>query len=154
MTHSAPDVAAITQECEAFTRHLTDAAPTAYVLDCYARLVASAALPDGAASQLIERALLAAGRSGGLVLRLADAYACLFRPRAELRRRLILIVAILENTPEFAHLFNSGEVGSFVRVSARMIVAVATSVLSTLAGVLAFAPVHVVSALRRTPERA
>ncbi len=134
-------------ECRAFARHLTDAEPTEYVMRCYERLLLSAHLPEPIASALIERALLAAGRSGGLMLRIADAYACVFRPRSALRRRLILLVAILENSPSSASYMNSGDEGSFVAVGLRMIVSTATSVLCAMAGVVIFGPAHVVSAI-------
>jgi hypothetical protein len=141
------DRAAIAAECGVFARHLTDDEPTPYVIACYERLLPSAKRPPAVEGLLIERALLSMGRAGGVRLRMADGYACLFRPRGGLRRRLVLVIAILENSPSSARLFNSGEEGSFVAVSARMMASMAVSALCTLGGVLVFAPVHLASAL-------
>lgn len=147
MTHSAPDGALLAAECRTFARHLADAEVEAYTLACYERLLPSAALPADTASLLIERTLLAAGRAGGVLLRMADGYAVVFRPRCALRRRLLLLFAILENSPGTSHALNTGDEGSFAAVSARMIASMTVSVLCTLAGVVVFAPVHVASAL-------
>ena len=141
------DREAIATECRVFARHIADDDPSPYVLAAYERLLPSAMLAPAEESRLIERALLDMGRAGGLRLRLADSYACLFRSRGGLRRRLVLMVAILENSPSSAPLLNTGDEGSFIAVSARMVASVAVSALCTLGGVLVFAPVHVVSAL-------
>lgn len=142
----------IAAECRTFARHLADAEADAYTLSCYERLLPSAELPATTASLLIERALLSAGRAGGVLLRMADGYAVVFRPRCALRRRLILLFAILENGPGTSHALNTGDEGSFAAVSGRMIASMTVSVLCTLAGVVVFAPVHVVSALT-SPSR-
>lgn len=147
MTAELLDRDAIAAECGVFTRHLTDDEATPYVIACYERLLASARRPPAVEALLIERALLSMARAGGLRLRLADGYACLFRPRGGLRRRLVLVIAILENSPSSARLFNSGEEGSFAGVSARMAISMVASALCTLVGVLVFAPVHLVSVL-------
>ena len=147
MTAELLDRDAIAAECGVFTRHLTDGEATPYVIACYERLLASAKRPPAVEALLIERALLSMGRAGGLRLRLADGYACLFRPRGGLRRRLVLMVAILENSPSSARLLNSGEEGSVVAVSVGMTASLVVSALCTLGGLLVFAPVHLMSAL-------
>ena len=134
-------------ECRAFARHLSDAAPTPYVLECYARLAPGAAHPLPVATEMIERMLLWMGRSGGVKLRMADGYACIARPRSELRRRLILLVAIMENSPSTSAQFNTADEGSLLVVGARMTGAMVVSVLCTAAGIAVIGPVHVASAL-------
>lgn len=137
---------AIAAECRVFARHLVGAEPTPYVLACYERLLSTANVAPRESALLIERALLGFGRAGGFALRMADGYACVLRPRGALRRRLILLFAILENSPTTAHLLNTGDVGSFAGVSLRMVATMTASVLCTLAGLVVLGPVHALSA--------
>lgn len=138
---------AVAMECRTFARHLAGAEPTPYILACYERLLPSAEVAPREASLLIERALLAAGRAGGFALRMADGYACVFRPRGALRRRLILLFAILENSPPTAQLLNTGDVGSLMSVGMRMVATMTVSVLCTLAGIVILGPVHLLSSM-------
>lgn len=142
-THDA-DVA----ECRTFGRYLSGAEPTEYATRCYLRLLPSAAVPEGANSLLIERALVAAGRVGPLPLRIADAYARFLVPRSLLRRRLILLLAILENSAPAERTFNSGAEQSLPVLAAQLVVALVASGLCLVAGVIAFGPVHIVSGVR------
>lgn len=82
----------------AFTRFLTAGTTTPYVLASYERLLPSAGIGAAAESRLIERALLSFARRGAVPARIADSYAS-FPPRSLLRRRLVLLLAILENSP-------------------------------------------------------
>ena len=142
-THDA-DVA----ECRTFGRYLSGAEPTEYATRCYLRLLPSAAVPEDANSLLIERALVAAGRVGPLPLRIADAYARFLVPRSLLRRRLILLLAILENSAPAERTFNSGAEQSLPVLAAQLVVTLVASGLCLVAGVIAFGPVHIVSGVR------
>ncbi|MEO8622669.1 MAG: hypothetical protein ABI625_16480 [bacterium] len=138
---------AIAAECTLFARYLADAEPTSYVTACYLRLHSSADLPDETSRVLIERALLAFAQEGVLPLRIADAYARFFRPRSLLRRRLVLLLAVLENSAPTERSLNAGASGSLVTIGALLVLTFIASGLSLVAGVIAFGPIHLASAL-------
>lgn len=135
-------------ECRTFGRYLSGADPTDYATRCYLRLLPTAAVPAGAHTLLIERALVRAGRAGSLPLRIADAYARFFVPRSLLRRRLILLLAILENSAPAERTFNSGAEDSLPVLAVQLVVALVASGLCLIAGAIAFGPVHIVSGVR------
>ncbi|MEP6999345.1 MAG: hypothetical protein ABI969_02625 [bacterium] len=138
---------AIVAECWLFARYLADAEPTPYVTECYLRLFSSADLPDQTSGVLIERTLLSFAREGVLALRIADAYARFFRPRSLLRRRLVLMLAILENSAPTERPLNAGASGSLVTIGAQLVLTFVASGLSLVAGVIAFGPIHLASTL-------
>ena len=119
-----------------FTHYLADDEPTSYVIDCYRRLLSSADLPDQTRGLLIERTLLAFAREGVLPLRIADAYARFFRPRSLLRRRLVLLLAILENSAPTERPLNAGADGSLMTIGAQLVLTLIASGLSLVAGVI------------------
>lgn len=118
--------------------------------------VASEALADAYASAHgklalvarggIDRWLLDVARLHPFLTRVADAYARRFAPRAAVRRKLILLLAMLESTHPTSEAFEAPGVsaGSVVlRLFAHGMVAV----LATLAGLVVFGPLHLVSNL-------
>jgi len=101
------DTAVLCNECQLFTQYLLRHDPDTYVLDCYVRLQ-HAALRATSTPGISDEVLLEIGKSGLIGLRIADAYARVFRPGCLLRRKLILTFAILENSAQFHSQFTSG----------------------------------------------
>ena len=120
MSADAPIPDDIALECRAFARFLANSEATPYVMSHYARLRPTAALSETTSARIIERGLLAAARLGSLPLRMADGYARFFLPRALLRRRLLLLLAILENSPGSERHLNSSIEGSLPMVGLRV----------------------------------
>jgi nucleoside-diphosphate-sugar epimerase len=87
----------IEKECKTFATYITGKPPSEYITEQYA----SAALAHGLASDddlsCFERVSLALGRSGSVFTRSADAFCSIFARRGVLRRKLIVLAAILEN---------------------------------------------------------
>jgi len=121
---SSPEADGLRNECRLFTRYLLRQDPDSYVLDCYVSLQ-PAALEGASPLALPDAVLLETGTSGLFRLRIADAYARVFRPRCLLRRKLILTFAILENSGRFHSCFTSGVSSSYpsalIRIAASMI---------------------------------
>ncbi len=88
---------ALAAECELFCRYLSAGAPTPYVLGKYA--AACELRGTRAGSGELDRRLLAFARRGPTATRIADVFARFLAPRSDLRRRLVLLLAILESTP-------------------------------------------------------
>jgi len=144
---SPPSRDALRAECRAYTRYLIGAEPSDYVLDCYERSWPAAAARPEEGTALIDGWLLRFSRLGGLPARIADGYARLFRPFSSLRRRLILVLAILENSPPSHLPLNSAVTGSAPAIALGMLMTLAGSGLCLAAGLLLLGPLHLVSTL-------
>ncbi|HEX5045192.1 MAG TPA: hypothetical protein VFV75_20015 [Candidatus Polarisedimenticolaceae bacterium] len=100
--------ASLEAECRRFTAYLLDAPPSPYVIACYVRAhrVTSAFEPRDRFDRV---ALRLAARTP----RLADAHARLFAPASALRRKLVLLLAILETSaPAFRRVDDPGPAGA------------------------------------------
>ena len=98
--------AALEAECRRFTRYLLGEDPSPYVVACYLR--AHRASPAFAPRDALDRvALRLAAMPLGAPL--ADAHARLFAPASALRRKLVLLLAILETSaPSFRRVDDPG----------------------------------------------
>lgn len=144
--------AAADAECRVFSRYIADLEPSDYVVRCYRRALPSATAAAGGDSAF-DRILLEVGRLGALPLRVADGYSRCFRPRSALRCRLLLLLAILENSPPSAGRLNSARQGSFVGLCVRVAGALSLGGLSFVAGVVLLGPLHLASVLLRHGPR-
>jgi hypothetical protein len=105
-------VDALALECRTFTQYLVGADPAADVVAAYHRAhVVTAVAPAGASSRPLDRALLRVARLGPVCTRAADSYAAAFARSTVLRRKLVLLVAILESRGETASTIDSADPG-------------------------------------------
>ena len=138
-----PGTAALAREARVFARALTGETPTAYAAAQYARAHEHLALhPAGA----FDRRLAAFAAAAPWAARAADAYARWFAPRAALRRKLVVLAAILESSPPHDAAFDP-VTGSAAGIILRLALAGAGFVLALLVGLLVLTPVRLVSAL-------
>lgn len=87
---------ALDRECDGFCVYLTGAPASDYVRARYSAAHEGGAVePDGGASRF-DRALVSIARSGSLAARLADSHARIFAAGGLLRRKLVLLLALLE----------------------------------------------------------
>ena len=98
-----------------FCRYLIGSDPTAYVVDTYC----GAKELKRASSSASDVALLEVARRGPWLARAADAYASVFARRSTLRRRLILLMAILESVGTTSEILDTADAGSRARVVGR-----------------------------------
>ncbi len=97
MVGTAPlDATALVRECRVFTQHLIGLAPTPYTGQVYAK--AHTASARFTAQSTLDAVLVALARRHWLVARVVDGYARLLSPNGLLRRKLILLLAILETS--------------------------------------------------------
>lgn len=95
-------------ECRTFAKHLADCEVSDYLLDAYRRAHMEGGPFFGDRSTAEDR-LLAASRRGGWRLSTADAFSRIFDPTGILRRKLVFVMALIENSPDGAHRFNLPE---------------------------------------------
>lgn len=94
----APDqVTDLDGECDVFTRHLIGCGADAYVRTKYAE--AHTALPTLKPHDAFDSFLVTFARRGPLLAKLAGAHAALFAPASLLRKKMVLLLAILETCP-------------------------------------------------------
>jgi hypothetical protein len=104
------DVAAnagLNLECVRFARYLTKQPVTPYVLDKYRDAHARHPGLNAATAGRFDRLLVSVARAHGLGAWLVDAYTAVFLKPALVRRKWVLLVAILESTAPTAALFDS-----------------------------------------------
>lgn len=132
-------------ECRVFTRHLLGSDPDDYVVGKYRN--AHAVVPALAASGRFDEALIAFARFSPLCAHLADSYASLFLRGATLRKKLVLLLAILETRPPFHETIDTAVGGSLPLLLARLSFKTGGALLGLLAGTLIFVPARAVLAL-------
>ena len=139
-----------TRECTVFAIHLVGQPANDYVQRKYAEAhaVSDAFVPSGAFEAWLIRA---AGRHRWATMA-ADGYARLFLPDSALRRKLVLLLAILETCPPSHEQIDRAVGGPPALVLARLTVRGSIAAGAALAGIVLFTPVRLAFALsgRRT----
>jgi hypothetical protein len=126
-------------ECSTLVRYLSGDTADSYVIRKYIELASQEpAYPTTG----IDKLLVRAARRGPVTARIADAYARTFWPHGLLRRKIVLICAILENSPRYFRRLTSGSsgpawLGIFRIAFSGMIFAAVL-----LSGILIFGPRH------------
>ena len=85
------------RECQVFFHHLCDLKMDPYIVAKYCE--AHRKVPNYAASAGFDQLLVRFAAMAPSFTRMADSYSRFFAPRSTLRKKLILLVAILETSP-------------------------------------------------------
>lgn len=101
----------LNRECRVFCRYLLDQEPTAYLLDKYREGHDKHPLEQEAQADRFEGLLVRVAGQGPFFTRLADSYARFFLPRAVLRKKLILLLALAESCAPTHQVFDAVEPG-------------------------------------------
>jgi hypothetical protein len=129
-------------ECGVFTRHLAGRPPTPYVVRRYADAHAVLAGMDPRDGH--GRWLLRVARAGSAACRVADGWARLAAPQSALRKKLVVLLAILEVSPPFAAELDQPS-GRRALEWARIAVSGITSLLALVIGLILFLPARLAS---------
>jgi hypothetical protein len=101
--------APLVQEARTFTRLLAGVPASDYVIRQYIK--AHSVRPDLGRASGFERRLVADAAAGPVWARLADGYARRMSPRGVLRKKLVLLLAILETSPQVHRVIDSQSAG-------------------------------------------
>ena len=134
------DPTLIERECRVFTRFLVRASATPYVVDRY--LEAHRLSDTFAPASGVDRALVTVARWSPAVTQMADAYARLCARRGVLRKKLVLLLAILETSSPFYRSIDNEPSRSFAMVVLHLAAVGSLGVLATVVGMLAFLPLR------------
>ncbi len=139
----------LARECDAFARYLIGAVPAEYVARKYRE--AHAVSGRFAARGRFDALLVRVAARGPVRAAIADAYACLLARRSALRKKLILLAAILESSPANCGWKDQADAGSAAGFTLRLIRRGVAFALRLAAAVVTLGPLHV---LMGTGERA
>ena len=139
--------AGLDQECRTFTRYLVRREPTAYVIGKYrAAHAASPAMQSGGqGGGRFDVRLTAIARRHPLLAVTADAYARMFAPRGLLRKKLVLLLAILETSPVFFRDVDLDRAPPLPLQAAALGVRFAVFAVALLVGTVLFFPLRIVT---------
>lgn len=136
-----PTTPSLTAECAVFGRYLTGRPPSAYALEKY--LAGHGLLMAGAGPvDAVDRLLVRVATGGPIAARIADAYARHARPTGLLRRKLVLLLAVLESSPPTHAWINGAEHGPGGLVLLRMLGAALVSAAALAVGTVLLGPAH------------
>jgi hypothetical protein len=148
---------ALDAECIRFVRYLTRQAPTPYVLDKYRDAHRRQSHLSAASARRFDRVLIAVARAHGAGAWLVDAYTAVFRKSALVRRKWVLLVAILESTAPTAGIFEVPDSENRAALLIRLAARGAAFVVGLALSAIVFLPVQALVGLVRdggTGERA
>lgn len=134
---------ALRHECRVFVRYLTGRAADDYLLEKYVALQ-HRSVDRRHRPTRVDAALLRVARLGVAGARTADAYARIFAPGTILRRKLILVLALAENSRTFHGLLTAGTAESRFASALRVGASVAGFLIALTVGVLVFTPLRLV----------
>ena len=139
------------RECWVFTEYLLGCAAHAYAIRKYAE--AHQVSDVFSAGNRFDFFLVRAARIHWAIAKLADGYARMFAPRALLRRKLVLLLAILETSAPSCHLIDSVEGGNRLALLVRLAARATVSMLSLVAGVMMFLPAQLIFGWRKALKK-
>lgn len=145
---NAADRAVLEREARMFTAALIGQDPSPYAIAQYVHAHDHLAL---APADAFDRRILAFATSGPWAVRAADAYARTFAQGAALRRKLVVLTAILESSAPHDAAY-APVAASSAGIVGRLALVGAGFMLALLAGTLVLAPLRLVTAI--TGERA
>lgn len=137
------DRSAIRAEAELFCRYLVGASASSYVVEKYARgqKVLPGSDPRARRDPFGERLVRFALR-GPMHTQLADTYARFFAPYSLLRQKLVLMLAILENSPGIGRTLNGSLSAPRYRIWVVLLRAAVGTAMSLALAILVLGPLH------------
>lgn len=140
------------RECDVFCRYLTGHAPSAYVRAKYHSFHSSPAAVTLEPGPL-DRFLVACARSRPAGARLADCYSSAARPAGLLRKKLILLVAILESVdPDDLGIEEPSSPPGW-RVWFKLAASLAAGATMLVIALAVFGPMHLAAMVTFRPDR-
>ena len=149
MTGAVSSRDVLARECEVLCRHLSGIEPTAYVIEKYIQAHEVGSVDERSATPF-DRRLLDIARRGVLPARVADSYASLLARGSLLRRKLALLLAILESSGQTHLAVDSVGAGGRMGFILRLVPALAGFAAALAAGLILVAPVRIACALSRS----
>ncbi len=130
----------LVDECRAFAIYLVGYSSSPYVEECYRLAALTHGLADEEDFSCFDRATLKVARLGPIFARWTDSCCALFRRNGVLRRKLILLAAILEHVQPANEAFDNVKPSSAARTFLSIAVFGLTSAVSVFIGAIILVP--------------
>jgi NADH dehydrogenase len=130
-------------ECRAFAAYLVGTPPSPYLAERYAMAAQTHGLAPDEGFSCFDRASLKLARRGGMFARCADAYCAVFCRNGALRRKLVLLAAILEHVAPTNEAFDRVDPSSAARILLSLAAYGMISAVSLLLGAVILLPAGV-----------
>jgi hypothetical protein len=147
MPDSRADLDLLDRECRVFTRYLAGRLPEEYIRVRYQRGHARIPYRLAGGATAADHAILRIARMGALPARMADIYSRFFRPTGVLRQKLVLLYAVLENSPETHAWFNTAAVGAPAALLGGLVASGFASGILLGLGIVCIGPLHLAARL-------
>jgi NADH dehydrogenase len=151
LLRTGPVADPLDHECRVFTRHLLGVDPDDAILRHYHSAIAS--LPALSTEHPWDRSLLALAHRGVIGVRCADAFAAWFARSSTLRKRLVMLLAILETRAPYSDRIDGAPGGPVSLTMARLALRGMWSMLHLIAGAVILVPMRLVLGGRVEPAR-
>jgi len=135
---------ALDRECIAFSRYLIKQRPSLYVMDKYRDAHLASDFLNRSKLKAMDRLLLNVGSRHSLLAKLVDSYTSIFFKTSAIRKKWILLLAILESCAPTFEYFDSPESSNRSLVVIRMIGNLLGSAFILLLSVVLFLPLHMI----------
>ena len=136
------DLATTDRECDVFTRYLVSQPPTDYIRKQFEMGLRARNLANDAEFAAFDRKTLQFARRNVYFSRVADSYCAIFHRHGALRRKLILLLAILEHAAPTAARFDQPRNCGSIAIVTNLLLVGMCFVLSLLVGILLLLPFH------------
>ena len=138
------DLSELEAECGALCLYLIRETPSPYIVECYETAHRVRRLGVGIESDRFDRILLLMARTSTFGARLADTYTRWFCRRSVLRRKLLLLLAILECAPSTFGVFDKGTIRGQAALGLRMASSFAGFLICGFLGIVMLSPIHLI----------
>jgi nucleoside-diphosphate-sugar epimerase len=136
------DLVTIDSECDVFSRYLVSEPPTDSIRRQYQMAILARDLATETELTAFDRRTLGLARRNIFFTRVADAYCAIFHRHGVLRRKLILLLAILEHGPPTATRFDQPTIRGAICVATNLLLLGVSFSLLLLFGIFLLSPAH------------
>ncbi len=133
------------EECKLFTNYLIGSSPDEYIKDKYIQGHSATTLDKNAG--FFDKVLIKSANFNLLFLKLADAYTRIFYKNAVLRKKLLLLLAIMECCKATYHEVDSVSESSVIRLYMKLFQKAFIFLLTLLVSIMVFTPFKLYAAL-------
>jgi hypothetical protein len=139
-----PNGYSLEAECRVFTMHLLGCLPDPYVIRKY--VDAHKVSPAFSGGNRFDDLLVRVAAERPALTKLADSYARIFTPTGLLRKKLVLLLAILETSGPSYHLIDASAKGGQVVLMFQLLIKGILFGLNLIAGAIVFLPMQMIFA--------
>jgi hypothetical protein len=140
------------RECFTYTRYLIGGVPSQYVLNRYLDFHQKSDAISGAGTDAFEQFLVSVSARGPFWASLADSYASIFRKDSAVRKKLVVVLALLECVAPSFEVIDDVEVRSAVATSISLGLRAAKYAFLLGSSVVIFTPVRAAMAFSWKPR--